>query len=156
MTTRYAQPAAEAPILAIIASAADLARELLEVLQREAQALATMRLEAPSGFTEIKNRLVVAYGYKLEELQEAPMAAEAEAALAELKTLNAAVMSAARTNAAALEGAMEGNRRLLEIVVKAVEQQRAPATVGYGRVGNRAAPPRRAQSSASMMITRNL
>ena len=146
---------AQAPIHAILASAADLARELLEVLDNEGEALAAMKLEAPAGFAETKSRLVVAYRYKLEELQEAPMVPEAGAALAELKTLNADVMAAARRHAAALEGALEGNRRLLEIVVKAVEKQRPPATVGYGRVGNRAAPPRRAPA-ASVMITRSL
>ena len=36
-------PAAQAQILAVIASAADLARDLLDVLQRESQALATMK-----------------------------------------------------------------------------------------------------------------
>ena len=149
-------PAAHAQILAVIASAADLARELLDVLQRESQALATMKLVAPAGFAGIKNQLVVAYRYKLEELQEVPMVPEAEPALAELKALNTEVMAAARHNAAALEGALEGNRRLLEIVVKAMDQQRVPATVGYSRVGNRAAPPRHSPASSSVMITRNL
>ena len=150
------EPAADAPIFAIIASAVDLAHELLDVLRREGEALAAMRLEAPTGFAETKNRLVVAYRYKLEELQESPLVPGADAALAELKALNPEVMAAARTNAAALEGAMEGNRRLLEIVVKAMDQQRAPATVGYGRVGNRATAPRRSPASSSVLITRNL
>ena len=150
------EPAADAPIFAIIASAVDLAHELLDVLRREGEALAAMRLEAPTGFAETKNRLVVAYRYKLEELQESPLVPGADAALAELKALNTEVMAAARTNAAALEGAMEGNRRLLEIVVKAMDQQRAPATVGYGRVGNRATAPRRSPASSSVLITRNL
>ena len=114
--TAFASPnsAAEAPILAIVASAAQLAHELLDVLRREGEALAAMRLKAPTGFAEAKNRLVVAYSYKLEELQEAVMAPEAKGALAELKALNAEVMAAARRNAAALEGALEGNRRLLD------------------------------------------
>lgn len=150
------RPAAEAPILAIVASAVRLAHELLEVLRREGEALAAMRLEAPTGFADAKNRLVVAYSYKLEELQEAPPAPGAETALAELKALNAEVMAAARRNAAALEGALEGNRRLLDIVITAMNQSRTPATVGYSRVGNRAAPPRRSNASSSMMITRNL
>ena len=115
-----------------------------------------MRLKAPTGFAEAKNRLVVAYSYKLEELQEAVMAPEAKGALAELKALNAEVMAAARRNAAALEGALEGNRRLLDIVIETMNQQRPPATVGYSRVGNRAAPPRRSPASSSMMITRSL
>ena len=150
------EPAADAPIYAIIASAVDLAHELLDVLRREGEALAAMCLEAPTGFAEIKNRLVVAYRYKLEELQESPLVPGAETALAELKSLNIEVMAAARTNAAALEGAMEGNRRLLEIVVKAMDQQRAPATVGYGRVGNRATAPRRSPASTSVMLARRL
>ncbi len=154
--TATATAASEAPILRIVASATDLARELLEVLRREGEALAAMRLEAPTGFAEIKNRLAVAYGYKLEELQEVPVTPEAEAALVELKALNTAVMTAARANAAALEGAIDGNRRLLEIVITAVDKQRAPATVGYSRVGNRAALPRRSPASASVMITRSL
>ena len=144
------------PVFRTIAETAQLAHELLDVLQRESQALGVMKLEAPSGFAEAKNRLIAAYAYKLEELREAEMAPEAEPALAELRRLNDEVLATARKNAALLEGAMNGNRRLLEIMVKVVGQQRAPATVGYGRIGNRAAPPRKAGSAGSMMITRSL
>ncbi len=148
--------APEAPIFAIIASATDLACELLDVLCREAEALAAMRLEAPKGFAETKNRLVVAYSYVLEELQETPLAPGTDAALARLKALNTDVMTAARSNAAALEGALEANRRMLDIVIKAMDRQRAPTTVGYGRVGNRSASPRRTPASASVLMTRTL
>ncbi len=147
---------AKAPVLGIIASAIELARELLDVLRRESEALAVMRLEAPTGFIEAKNRMVVAYRYKLEELQEAVLGPEAEPELLQLKEINQAVMAAARHNAAALEGAIEGNQRLLDIIVKAMDEQRTPATVGYSRLGNRAAPPKRSPASASVMITRKL
>lgn len=156
MTVPAALTFAEAPVLGIIASAIDLAQELLEVLERESQALAVMRLEAPTGFMEAKNRLVVAYRYKLEELQEAVIVPAAGPELAKLKEINEAVMAAARHNAAALEGAIEGNQRLLDLIVKAMDQQRAPVTVGYSRLGNRAAPPKRSPASASVMITRRL
>ena len=63
-------PFPPAPILTVASEATAIARELLDVLQRESAALAAMRLQAPTGFAEIKNRLVVAYRYKLEELQE--------------------------------------------------------------------------------------
>ena len=147
---------AKAPIFPIIAGAVNLARELLDVLHREREAIASMRLEAPTGFAEIKSRLVVAYRYKLEELQESSLAPGSEAALAELRALNTKVMDAARTNAAALEGAIEGNQRLLEIVILAVSKQKAPATVGYGRTGNRSTAPRRSPTPTSVMITRSL
>ena len=149
-------PVPEAPILRVIAATAALARELLDTLNREAQALAAMKLTAPRGFAEAKTRLVAAYGYKLEELREATMVPEAEAALAELRVLNDELMMAARHNAAAIEGAMDGNRRLLDLVVKAVSDKRAPTTVGYGRVGNRATAPRGTGPSVSMMITKSL
>ena len=148
--------AAPLPIQQTIAETATLARELLDVLRREAQALATMKLEAPTGFAEAKNRLIAAYAYKLEELREVDMAPAAEPALGELRHLNDEVLAAARQNAAVLEGAMAGNKRLLEIVVKAAGQQRAPATVGYGRIGNRAVAPRHSGAAGSLMITRNL
>ena len=148
-------PSPPAPILAIVAETSAIARELLDVLQRESAALGAMRLQAPTGFAEIKNRLVVAYRYKLEELQEAASAPEAKPALDELKALNTEVMAAARHNAAVLEGALNGNHRLIDLLIKAAERRRGPTTVGYGRVGNRAAPPR-AGTATSVMITRRL
>ena len=148
-------PFPPAPILTVASEATAIARELLDVLQRESAALAAMRLQAPTGFAEIKNRLVVAYRYKLEELQEAAQVPEAKAALDELKAINVEVMAAARHNAAVLEGALDGNRRLIDLLIKAAERRRGPTTVGYGRVGNRAAPPRPG-AATSVMITRRL
>lgn len=154
-----ARPIPEAPpspTLGVIADTADLARELLDVLNREAAALTAMKLQAPTGYAEAKTRLIAAYTVKLEELREQPRGPEAEEAIAALRALNEAVLDAARRNAAMLQGAMDGNRRMIEIVVKAVERERAPATVGYGRLGNRATAPRFNDRAAPMMITRNL
>ncbi|MEI6987416.1 MAG: hypothetical protein WCK65_14935 [Rhodospirillaceae bacterium] len=157
MTPTLAPPAmADPPILGVIAESADLARSLLDVLLREAEALGAMKLKAPTGFAEVKTRLIAAYAFKLEELREVPMVPAAESALAELRVLNDRVMDAARHNAAALEGAIEANKRLLEIVVKAVGEQSAPPTVGYGRIGNRSAVLRQGGPGVSMMITRKL
>ena len=92
--------AAPPPILDVIAETTDLARQLLNVLRREAEALTAMKLKAPGGFTEAKTRLISAYAYKLEELRDTPMVPAAEPALADLRVLNDEVMAAATHNAA--------------------------------------------------------
>jgi flagellar biosynthesis/type III secretory pathway chaperone len=144
------------PILAAIAETADLARELLNVLTQEAEALSRMRLKAPTGFAEAKTRLVAAYAYKLEELREVPMDPAAEPALAELRVLNDEVMVAAKHNAAVLAGVMDANRRLIDLVIKAASQQSMPASTGYGRIGNRAKAPKPSDRGNSVLITRKL
>ncbi len=149
-------PPSSPQILTVIGETADLARELLGVLNREADALATMRLKAPTGFAEAKTRLIAAYAYKLEELREAPMMPAAEPALAELKALNEQVMAAAKHNAAVLAGAMDANRRLIDLVIKAASQQAAQTTVGYSRIGNRAKAPKASERATSVLITRKL
>jgi flagellar biosynthesis/type III secretory pathway chaperone len=149
------QPPQTTPITQLIADTSALAQDLLDILRRESEALASQRLMASTGFVEAKTRLISAYASKMEELREATMVAEAEPALAELRALNARVLESARANAAALQGAMDAGNRLLEIVVKSVNRQRAPATVGYGRLGNRPSP-RTSGRTTPMMVTKRL
>jgi flagellar biosynthesis/type III secretory pathway chaperone len=144
------------PILATITETLDLARELLQVLNKESEALAAMRLKAPVGFAEAKSRLIAAYSYKLEELRAATMQPEAEPALAELRALNDEVMAAAQHNAAMLSGAMDANRRVIDLVIKAARQQSMPPSSGYSRVGNRAQAPKTSDRATSVLITRKL
>ncbi len=146
--------AAPPPILDVIAETTDLARQLLNVLRREAEALTAMKLKAPGGFTEAKTRLISAYAYKLEELRDTPMVPAAEPALADLRVLNDEVMAAATHNAAVLQGAMNANRQLIDLVVKAAAQHAKPTPGGYGRIGNRPTAPKSGDRASPVMMTR--
>ena len=96
-----------------IAGASVLARTLIDILRREARAIASMAFEAPTGFIEAKDRLIAAYSAKVTEVSKIPEVPETLGALTELRMLNAEVLVSARRNAAQLEGAMEGSRQLL-------------------------------------------
>ncbi len=144
------------PILTAITETSDLARELLAVLTAETEALTKMCSKVPAGFAEAKTRLVAAYSYKLEELRDAVMVPDAEPALAELRRLNDQVMATAKHNAAVLAGAMDANRRLIDLVIKAARQQAAPPSSGYSRIGNRAQAPKTSDRATSVLITRKL
>ena len=148
--------AAPATILGGIEDSASLARELLDVLRRESSALSAMPLSPPTEFAQTMGRLVVAYRYKLTELKDAPMVPEAKAPLDELKNLNTEVMAAARTNSATLQGAIDGNRRFLEIVIAATTRPHPAGEISYGRVGDRAALPRRPLSRNPAPMPRRL
>ncbi|MBI1209143.1 MAG: hypothetical protein GC191_17865 [Azospirillum sp.] len=128
------------PLMASMTEAIALARDLIDLLARENAALAHRRLDAPAGYAEAKTRLIQAYEIKLEELAGAtPSELQAEAAataLAELKAANLTLQAAAQSNAAALRGAIDANRQVLDIVVNAAKQ-RLPAQSGYGRQGGR-------------------
>lgn len=86
------------------------------------------------------------------------MTAEAEPALTELRALNNEVMAAAKHNAAVLAGAMDANRRLIDLVIKAATHQATTqASAGYGRIGNRAKAPKASErATSSVLITRKL
>ncbi|MEI8393967.1 MAG: hypothetical protein WCF85_04470 [Rhodospirillaceae bacterium] len=143
-------------IMETIADTTDIGRQLFDALEREAAALAAMKHhQPPTGFAEVKIKLITAYSHKMEELRDATIGPEAKEALSELKKLNEQVLTAARRNAAALEGALKANQLMLDIVVKSVESHRRPATVGYGRTGARPSA-RNSGTATSLMITRNL
>ena len=86
------------PLSAAIAEASGRARELIEVLKREAEALAGAGGVAPAGLIEVKAGLIAAYAHALERLRETPCVPELTLdelrALDELKALDAELMMA--------------------------------------------------------------
>ncbi|MEI7605942.1 MAG: hypothetical protein WCJ64_01025 [Rhodospirillaceae bacterium] len=101
-----------------IAGASILAHALIDVLRREARAIAAMTFDAPTGFIEAKERLIAAYAVKMQEVLALPEIPETMAALEELNMLNAEVLVSARRNAAQLQGAMDGNRMVLATIAR--------------------------------------
>jgi flagellar biosynthesis/type III secretory pathway chaperone len=122
----------------VLAETLELAQALLGVLERENAALAATKFGEVGQLVEAKNRLIGAYGFKLEEIRDSAMTADAEPVLAELRRLNEQVLRMAEANAAALQGAIEGNQQVLDLILRAAGQQ-APVPAGYGRSGAKVA-----------------
>lgn len=144
-------------ILAILEDAQALAERLLQVLDEEAVALDAMKLDAPAALIEIKSRLIAAYEIRMEEIQEAPRPLPAEAAslLETLRGTNKQVLKAAEANGVALQAALDANRQVVDIILRAAgEQQRRDSGVGYGRVGMRPAARTPAPIKGAMVATR--
>lgn len=147
MASHFDKPDA-APLLAI-ADAIKAARALLAVLQREAKALAAMKIHAPTGFAEAKTRLTATYAESLRALAAAGLAPEEEPALAELVAVNAELKAAALHNTALLQGAIDANRRMIAILANAQALRRAPVSAWYAHRRQRAATPTKARRPAA-------
>ena len=117
--------------LVAIAAAIKAARALLGVLQREAKALAAMKIHAPTGYAEAKTRLTAAYADSLRVLAASGLAPEDEPALAALIEVNTELKAAAIHNTALLQGAIDANRRLIEIMAQAMARRPAPVAAWY-------------------------
>ncbi len=96
-----------------IAGASALALALIDLLRREGRAIAVMTFEAPVAFIEAKERLIAAYGARIDLVRQLAETPETMAALDELRMLNAEVLASARGNVARIQGAMDVNRILL-------------------------------------------
>jgi tetratricopeptide (TPR) repeat protein len=126
------------PMLATIFDASGIARELIGVLAREAEALVDGSGMIPAGLVETKVGLATAYARALERLRTMAVP-ETEPALAELRALDARLMAVARQNLATPAVASASDLETLGTLIDAQPEKvefrylRAGILVGLGR-----------------------
>jgi len=159
--TEATLPPGVTALLEIVGRAQELMANLITTLADEVGAVSTMGRDAPSGFAEAKTRFSAALQITLEELGQVSADDRAHpTASAALKALEEdfrILREAANHNAAALQGAIDANRMMLDLIAETARTQQ-PRTAGYGRTGAAASGggAYRSPGAQPVMLTRKL